>query len=95
MMHSLVTLYSEVGNFTSFEQNLLVEHDQNADAKDLVEKHLIKEYGEVEQPLHDGTIVFEGHKNGDSIIITFQNIMRVSPEEAEVLKRFIPSMERE
>lgn len=90
MTHSLVTLYSQIGEFTSFEQNLLVEHDQDTDAKDLIEERLIREYGEVEQPMHDMTIVFEGHKNGDSIIITIQNIMRISPKEADVLRRFIP-----
>jgi len=93
MTHSLVTFHSNVGDFASFEEHLLIEHQESDDPEKLFEEHLISEYCEVEEPMEEGTIVFAGHKNGDSIVVTIVSIGTVTEKEALILQKFIPTME--
>lgn len=93
MTHSLVTFHSNVGDFASFEEHLLIGHIESDDIEKIIENHLIGEYHEVEEPMQERTIVFAGHKNGDSIIVTIDSIARVSAEEALILQKYIPTME--
>jgi len=94
MTYSLVNLYSNTGHFPIFDEHYLVEHERYFDVEALVRTYLTGKYEKLEQ-VTDETTVFVGHKDGKFIILTIASIVRVSPEEAEILRRFIPTMERE
>ena len=93
MPYSFVTFHSKVGDFACFEEHLIIQHDESDDVEKIFEAHLISQYVEVEEPMQEGTIVFAGHKNGDSIIVSIESIVELSTQQTIIMRTYIPTIE--